>query len=177
MMRTAIRATCVGMVALAFVLPAVAQPAQKQTIVEGKIIRADKDTIVLRTPADKEVTVYATPQTKYVITEKGGTFVDLKPDTQVAVWYDVRDNRWNATRIVGLTQVEGQVVRVEKNTVVVKTAGNKEVIVYVQPTTVYDLTPQGGAITDLRPGSAVNVYYNVEDRQFRAHRIWIPRRK
>src|SRR5688572_8204168 len=104
------------LVALALAVPASAQDGvqvQKQTIVEGKVVKVvGKDQVVLRTTADKEVTVYATPQTIYQITETGGAFTDLKPDAQVAVWYDVRDDRWNATRVVALTQLEGEVVRV-----------------------------------------------------------------
>lgn len=185
MLRTSIRMASLAFASLALVLqasgqPVEKQPAQKSTIVEGKIIRVEgKDQVVLRTTQDKEVTVYASPQTVYQINEKGGTFTDLKPDANVAVWYDVRDNRWNATRVVALTQVEGEVVRVVgKDQVIVRTPQSKEVTVYVQPHTVYQLTPQGGgAFTDLRPGSSVNIYYNVQDQQYRAHRIWLPRRK
>jgi len=160
------------------------QPAQKTdvkvTVVEGKIVRVvDKDQIIVRNVQDKEVTVYVTPQTTYQITEKGGAFTDLRPDTNVAVYYDSRDNRYIATRVVGLQMAEGEIVRVVgKDQVIIRTPEKKEITVYVSPQTIYELRPQGGGvITDLQPGSNVNVYYNIQDRQPRAFRIFLPRRK
>jgi hypothetical protein len=151
-----------------------AQQPQRATVVEGKIVRTDKDMIVIKDINNKEVTVYTTPQTTYQITEKGGTFTDLRPDTTVGVYYDTRDNRMMATRVVGLQMAEGEVVRVVgKDQVIIRTPDKKEITVYVSPQTIYQLNQQGaGTFTDLTPGANINVYYNNQDRQFRAFRFF-----
>jgi hypothetical protein len=151
-----------------------AQQPQRGTVVEGKVVRADKDTVVIKDSNNKEVTIYTTPQTAYQLTEKGGTFSDLRPDTTVGVYYDTRDNRMMASRIVGLQMAEGEVVRVVgKDQVIIRTPDKKEITVYVSPQTVYQLNQQGtGAFTDLTPGSNINLYYNTQDRQMRAFRFF-----
>lgn len=181
-MKRALRYAFMIVISSVFVAEATAQqPQQPQrtTVVEGKIVRTDKDMVVIKDINNKEVTVYTTPQTTYLITDKGGTFTDLRPDTTVAVYYDTRDNRMMATRVVGLTMAEGEIVRVVgKDQVIIRTADKKEITVYVSPQTIYQLNAQGtGTFTDLTPGSNVNIYYNVQDRQWRAHRFFLPRRK
>ena len=151
-----------------------AQQPQRVTVVEGKIVRTDKDMVVIKDVNNKEVTVYTTPQTTYQITEKGGAFTDLRPDTMIAIYYDNRDNRMMATRVVGLQMAEGEIVRVVgKDQVIIRTPDKKEITVYVSPQTIYQLNQQGtGAFTDLTPGSNVNLYYNTQDRQMRAFRFF-----
>jgi hypothetical protein len=152
----------------------VAQQPQRATVVEGKIVRTDKDMVVIKDINNKEVTIYTTPQTTYQITEKGGAFTDLRPDTTVGVYYDTRDNRMIATRVVGLQMAQGEVVRVVgKDQVIIRTPDKKEITVYVSPQTIYQLNQQGtGAFTDLTPGANINLYYNTQDRQMRAFRFF-----
>ena len=180
-MKRVLQYAFIALITGAFTLAASAQqPVQKTTVVEGKIVRVvDKDQIIIKDANNKEVTIYTTPQTSYLITEKGGAFTDLRPDSSVAVYYDTRDNRMMATRVVGLQMAEGEIVRVVgKDQVVIRTPDKKEVTVYVSPQTLYQLNAQGtGAITDLTPGSNINLYYNVQDRQWRAYRFFRPFRK
>jgi hypothetical protein len=157
-----------------------AQKKEKRALfVEGKIERVvEKDRVILRTTEDKEVTVYVSPKTTYLIEGKTVEFTTLKPGITVAVEYDVRDNRYEAVRIVDLTLVEGEVVRVlENDQVVLRTPDKKEIIVYVNPQTRYQLTPSGGTLVDVRPGTNVHVYYNVHEKRNIAHRIAHPRKK
>lgn len=157
-----------------------AQKKEKQALViEGKIERVvGKDQVILRTTDSKEVTVYVSPRTTYVIEGKTVEFTTLRPGTTIAVEYDLRDNRYEAVRISDLTLVEGEVIRViEKDQVVLRTPEKKEIIIYVSPQTRYQLTETGGTIVDLRPGTSINVYYDVNDRRNMARRIFLPRRK
>src|SRR5437588_539355 len=79
-----------------------AQKKEKRTLfIEGKIDRVvEKDRVILRTTEDKEVTVYVSPKTTYLIEGKTVEFTTLRPGLTVAVEYDLRDNRYEAVQIV-----------------------------------------------------------------------------
>jgi hypothetical protein len=153
-----------------------AQKKSKVLFVEGKIERIDKDTVILRSSEDKEVTVYVNPRTTYLIGGKTVEFTTLKPGTVVAVEYDLRDNRYEAVRVADVTLLEAEVIRVEKDQVILRGPEKNEVIIYVNPQTRYQLTPSGGTIVDVQPGSRVNVYYNVYERRNLAQRIFVRRK-
>ena len=138
---------------VAFVLQAPAhvsaQKKEKRTLfVEGKIERVvEKDRVVIRTNEDKEVIAHVSPKTAYVIEGKTVEFTTLRPGITVGVEYDLRDNRYEAVRIVDLTLVEGEVVRVlDKDQVVLRTPDKKEIIVYVNPQTRYQFNDQRGSV-------------------------------
>jgi len=159
--------------------PAVKPPAATPTRIEGEVVRVvGEDQVVVRTVDGREVTVFVGPQTSYVFDSKAGTFAALKVGEPIAVEYTVVGTRYRASRITGVTLLEGQVVRViGKDQVVLKTATGGEQTVYVSPETRYMLTPQGGAFADLRTGTSVNVYYDVRDRRSYARNIFVrPRR-
>jgi len=69
--------------------------------VEGQVVRVvGQDQVIVRTPDGKEVTVYLSPETRYQLTPQGGgTYTDLRPGTDIGVYYDVRDQRPMARRI------------------------------------------------------------------------------
>ena len=58
-----------------------------------------KDQVIVRTPEKKEVIIYVTPETRYMLTPQGGAFTDLQPGAPVNVYYNVRDRRNLASRI------------------------------------------------------------------------------
>jgi len=161
------------------------QAAQQQANqLEGQVVRVvGEDQVVIRTSDGKEITVHMSPDTKYRLTEKGGQFKDLKAGTDIGVQYDTRDQKQLATNVVGVTRVEGEIVRVVgKDHVVLRTADGKEVEVYVAPETRYQIVNKGdnyvpgGALTDLRPGLRVGVYYDMRERRPIARRIFGLRR-
>jgi hypothetical protein len=77
--------------------------ADEGTVVEGRVVRViGEDRVVILTPEKKEVTVYVVPKTTYSFNDKEGRFVDLKPNADVRIVYDVRDRRPTARAIRGL---------------------------------------------------------------------------
>jgi len=139
------------------------------TLIEGKVIKmVGQDQVMIRTADGKDVLVNVTPQTKYMLTAKGGAFTDLKPDAVIGVQYTPQNELNTATQIVVLQQVEGQIVRVVgKDQIVIRTADGKEVTVYVSPETRYQLaatTPPPAipvavpTLTTLQPGWPIAVY-------------------
>lgn len=147
--------------------PPVKQPAGKPTPGEGEVIKVvGKDQVIVRTHDGKEMTVFISPETKFQLTEKGGQLQDLRPGAVIGFNYEVRDKRNMARQIVGVTRVEGKIVKViGKDQVIIRTADGQEVIVYVSPETRYLLTDQPGQFIDLRPGIDIGVYYDVRDRR------------
>jgi len=163
-------------------LPPQAAPGQG-TMVRGKIVRVQgQDQVVVRTSTGKEFTLYMAPKGRIVINGKVAQFTELRPNTEVAVIYTERDNRmWIETVTVGQaadtepvegTTVTGTVLRVVgDDQVVVRTADNKEVIVYVAPQTKYIVNEQPARFTDFRTGSDVRILYDVRDRRNTARSI------
>jgi len=154
-------------------------PAARANVVEGEVVRVEgKDRIVIRTADGKETIVYVSPETRYQLNAQGGQFSDLKTGATIGVDYDVRDQRYTARQVTGVTRLEGQVVRViGQNQVVIRTSDGKEVTVYVSPETRYQLTTQGGQFTDVRPGTDIGVYYDVRDQRPMARRLFPLRRR
>jgi translation initiation factor IF-1 len=146
-----------------------ANPLPQGTLIEGQVVKVVGDNqVLIRTSDGKEVLVNVTPQTKYMLTAKGGAFADLKPDAVIGIQYMPQNQLNMATQIVSLERVQGQIVKViGKDQIVVKTSDGKEVIVYVSPETKYQLeatTPAPATplpvptFTDLQPGLPVQVY-------------------
>jgi translation initiation factor IF-1 len=138
-------------------------------MIEGQVVKiVGQDQVMIKTADGKEFLVSVTPQTKYVLTAKGGTFVDLKPNAVIGVQYTPQNQLNVATEIVSLERTEGQIVRVVgKDQLVIKTADGKEVVVYVSPETKYQLAattpapatpPPVPTFTTLQPGWPVSVY-------------------
>jgi hypothetical protein len=59
------------------------------------------DQVVVQTPTGQEMLVYVGPQTVYRFNDRVGRFNDLRPGFEIGVYYDVRDRRNVAHRIIG----------------------------------------------------------------------------
>ena len=163
------------------------QPAQGTTV-QGQIIRMQNpDQFIVRTKDNKEVTLYANPRTRYTINNKAGRYSDLRVGTNINAVYGVQDDRYIVNSVnVGApvrtttttetveqpaapakaTVVEGTVLRiVGKDQVIVRTADNKEVIIYVAPQTKYVVNEQPAQFTDFAVGAPVRVEYDVRERR------------
>src|SRR5262245_24257508 len=153
-------------------------PPDQATTIRGKILKIQgQDQIVVRTSTGKEQTLFVGPSARFVISGKAGRFVDLRPGAEVTIIYTERENRfWIETVTVGETTaaeppaegttVSGTVLRVVgEDQVVVRTADNKEVIVYVAPQTKYIVDDRPAQFTDFRTGSDVRIIYDVRDRR------------
>lgn len=169
--------------------PQVIEPAQRVEIdedktVRGRIVRMEMpDRVVVRTAAAKEITVHTTPRTRITMGGRVAQFADLRVGTEVTVDFLVRDGRHVASAIMagGATVddpraapdadapraeiVQGTVVRVANDTVVVRTGEDKEVVIHVDPRTRYVFDERPGRITDVRTGGNVRIEYDVRERR------------
>jgi len=164
---------------------------QQAREVKGKVIRTDKDQFVVRTSDNKEVTIYTHPKTTYRSNNRDVRFSDVRVGTNITTGYDLDGERYLANNVVVLpaeqvdgvavqpaapvaeTVVQGKIVRViGTDQVLIQTPDGKEVTVYINPQTAYQLTDQGGAFADLRPGVEIGINYDVRDRRFEARRIF-----
>jgi hypothetical protein len=83
--------------------PATQPPQAAATNVEGQVVRVvGSDQVVVKTNDGKEVTVYVTPQTTYTMNNQPWRFTELQPGVPINVYYDVRDRRNIASRVLGL---------------------------------------------------------------------------
>jgi translation initiation factor IF-1 len=184
----------VGLAVALVVVPAIEAQEKKIEVktdltVRGKVVKMEApDRFVVRTQDNKEVILFTNPQTRYTIRGKAGRYTDLSVGTELNATYLVRDDR-NYVNVVTVgdlepapavkaTTVEGTVVRVVgEDQVIVKTTGDKEVTVYVNPKTTYRFEDRAGKFTDVRQGSDVRIEYDVRDRRNYARSILGIRRK
>jgi hypothetical protein len=158
---------------------------QQARQLQGRVLRTAEGSFVIRTPDNREVTVYTNPRTTYRANNRDVRFSDVRVGSDITIGYDLNGNRYFANNVVvgpaeqvpaqpvaEGTLVTGRVVRVVgADQVILQTTDGREVPVYVTPQTVYQLAPAGGAFTDLRPGIDIGVYYDARDNRFLARRI------
>ena len=149
---------------------------------------AGTDQFIVRTPDNREVTFYTSPDTRYLLKDRPARYSDLRVGSDIDAVYTVQGDRYIVNSVTAGpevtaepaapappaegTVVEGRVVRVlGEDQVVVRTADGREVIVYVTPQTAYSLGDQAGRFTDLRPGTEIRVDYDVRDRRNTARAI------
>lgn len=156
-----------------------AQARGRATVIEGQVAKVvGKDQVLVTTIEGKEIPVVVTPQTVIEFNARPVQFTQLRVGTPIAITYDLRGRQYVATKIVGVTALEGKVVRVVgDDQVILSTSDGKEVVVYTSADTRYRVTDAGGAFVDLRPGTMVNVYYDVRDRRNMARHIFRPIRR
>jgi hypothetical protein len=165
------------------VAPGGAQAAPVQgtgTQVRGQVIRSGKDEFVVRGSDNKEMTFRTNPDTRYYSNNKAGRFDDIRVGANINAWYGPAQNDQyyaNTVHVLPVegattTQVpagngtfyEGEVVRVVGNDqVVVKTSDGKEVIVFVNPQTTYQLNDQPATFNQFQPGLPIRVEYSLQN--------------
>jgi len=175
-------------------------PTQVGTTIQGQIIKMQApDQFVVRTLDNKEYILYTNPQTRYLLNNKAAQYGDLRVGSNVTTVYGVRDNR-NYVNTVTIGQavpapapqpvpvpaqpapvqpapgqptiVEGTVVRiVGQDQVILKTADNKEVTVYVMPQTKYLINEQPVQFSEFQAGTPVRVEYDAVGQRWNARRL------
>lgn len=148
--------------------------------IQGTILRRDNDRFVVRTQDNREVTLITNPQTRFLANNQAMQFNDLRVGGPVTAWYTQDGNNYTVNTVTWAnaagqpvqanpgagTFYEGEIVRVVgSDQVVVRTADNQEVTVYVHPQTTYRFNDQAGRFTDLRPGGRIRVDYELRDRR------------
>ena len=171
--------------ALALVVPPLAQAQATKDVkvvkVKGKWVKVQgTDQFFIQTTDNKEMPFYTATTTRYVIDRKPVKIADFKSGNEVTVVYVVEGDRKVVQQVyVGEepkeeegTFYEGQVVKVVgKDQVIIKTADNKEITIYVDPKTTYLFDDKPGVYGDLKPGTTIRVDYDLRERRAMARSI------
>jgi ribosome maturation factor RimP len=190
---SALALASVAVLNAAAVLPAPARAADpppakaKARQIQGQIVSTDKEQVVVKTRDNEQLTVRVRPQTKFLLKDKAVQFTDLRVGANVTIDAVVEEDRPFAESIVIVdeaapaaeaTLVEGEIVRVVgTDQVIVRTPERKEVTVFVDPQTTFQLEEKTATFTDLRTGMPVRVDVNVKDGRHMARQIAVPKRK
>ena len=189
MLRTWIRLCAVaGVFALA--LPVYAQvkevPRSQDLVMRGKIVKVESpDRFVVRTSDNKEVILYTSPETRYVIKGKAARYSDLRVGAEIQAPYVVREERHvvsavtvgaatDTPRASEAVRVSGRIVRVQApEHVVIRTADNREITLIAGPKSRYVLDGKAGRFSDLRVGLEVNAEYLDRDSKMYVETITV----
>jgi hypothetical protein len=172
----------------------------------GRIIKLQPpDQVVIRTSAGKELVLFTSTQTRFMVNGKAVQFTDLRVGAEINADFTVRDGRHIVTQITvggapnlprrpeavpapeppapapatpAARELKGSVVRVVgDNQIVIRTGDNKEVTVFVEPQTKYLVNEQPARFTDFQPGADIQVQYIERDRRPIARSIFGLRRR
>jgi hypothetical protein len=162
------------------------------TQIRGQVVRSGNGEFVVRGADNKEMTFRTNPQSRYYSNGKDGRFDDIRVGTSINAWYGpAENNQYYANTVEVLpgdaattqpapantTVYEGQVVRViGTDQVVLRTADGKEVTVFVNPQTTYQLNEQPAAFNQFQAGVPVRIEYSLQNNRPIAHRIFGNRR-
>jgi len=159
---------------------AVVDVPQSPTLsVRGRIVATRApDQVTVKTNDGHELTFFAATESRILVNGQPARFEDMRLGTEVTVAYRCVINSVTIEgpppavqppppAAVGEgTLIQGTVIRtVGTDQVLVRTPENKEIPVYVAPTTKYVFADQPGRFTDFIPGSEVRIYYDVNDRR------------
>lgn len=156
----------------------------------GKVIRTvGTDQVVVQGDNGKEMVLWVNPQSQIMYRNRAARIVDLTPGVFVNAQYVQQGDRYIVTNLndvegtttvvpggaaaaVG-TEFSGTVVRVVgTDQVIVRDGSGKEVTVYVNPQTTYQIGEQPGQFTQIQPGQPVQLRYEVENgNRWRARSI------
>jgi len=165
--------------------PSPAQMKQRTIEVQGRVAKTGQGQFVVETRDNKQVTILTNPQTRFMMNKKAVRFADLRVGSTITVAVMVEGDRQIAETVTFVvdeepaegTLIEGQIVRViGEDQVVVLTPERKEVIVFVDPRTTFQLENRTGKFTDLRTGVSVRAQVNVREGRHTARQIVVPRR-
>jgi uncharacterized protein (TIGR03000 family) len=73
-------------------------PAPNTELITGRVVRTAQDHVIIDTGNNREVTVYTTPQSRYLVNQNPGAFTDLRVGNNISVNY-----RMDGTRYMGNT--------------------------------------------------------------------------
>jgi hypothetical protein len=164
---------------------------RKGTRIKGNVVRVQgNNQFVVRTADNREVILFANPQTKFLLENRAARFTDLRTGVAIDALYDVTGDQ-NFASSVTITPavvpgpgteaevVEGTIVRVLEadNQVVVRTAAGKEVIVFTDTRTTFTFDNRTARLADFRVGTPVRVNVHMKDRKhFARSMMTMPRR-
>jgi hypothetical protein len=150
--------------------------AQKSEI-RGRIVRTDKNMIVVQTPDNREVVLHTRPETKFLQKDQIVALTDFQVGTNIIVAYGMDGARYLANRVslaetevadprpvppaAALHEIEGRIVRTGPDQVVIETADRRQVVVYRKPETKF-LASQAIRFNELQVGQIVTAIAATE---------------
>jgi len=158
-------------------------PAVAETTLRGKVVRVEgQDRIVVKTSDNREVTLMANPNTRYVINGKTGRFADLRTGVDFRATYNLQNNQYivssiqagegfdTATTQPGINErkFRGRVVRIDaaNNQIIAKSQDGKEVTLYVQKTGRFLRNGQAVRMADIQVGTIIEAQYLERDNHW-----------
>lgn len=155
-----------------------AKEDKKGSSLQGRVIHAGPDGVVVRTRDNKEITVHTNNRTRFMHGDRIIRLPDIRVGTDIRFIYTINGDQYLADTItVGDTVaddtiLEGEVVRVAgTDQFILQTPDGKEVTVFVDPSTRFELD-RVARLTDLRPGVVLGVTYEPLNQRFVARRIF-----
>jgi len=150
----------------------------------GKVVRVEgQDRIVVRTNDNRDVTLMANPNTRYVINGKAGKFADLRTGVEFRANYNLQNNQYLVSSIqagegidtvvdqpggIDERKFRGRVVRVDaaNNQIVAKAQDGKEIALYVQKTARFMRGGQAVRMADIQVGTIIEAQYVERDNHW-----------
>jgi len=157
--------------------------AASTTTLRGKVVRVEgQDRIVVRTNDNRDITLMANPNTRYVINGKAGQFADLRTGVDFQATYNLQNNQYmvssiqagegfdTATAQPGINErkFRGRVVRVDaaNNQIVARSQDGKEVTLYVQKNGRFLRNGQAVRMADIQVGTVIEAQYLERDNHW-----------
>jgi hypothetical protein len=178
---------CSALLAWAFLVVTVeAQQVQVRgtgTQLRGQVVSVGNGQFVVRGPNNQNMTFYTNQQTKYYTGSQAAQWSAIQPGATVNTWYAPAQTGQTYVNTVAVVPADaqpaqpaqpapaadanvykGEVVRVVgQDQVVIRTTDGKEVSVYVNPQTTYQLNNQPATISQFQAGVPVEVNYTLRD--------------
>jgi len=160
--------------------------AQAGTSLRGKVVRVEgQDRIIVQTNDNKEVTLMASPTTRYVVDGKVARFSDIRNGVNVNATYNMQGDRYMVSSFqvgdapdttnanqgqggINERKFRGRIVKIDaaNNQIVAKSQDGKEVTLFVQQNGRFLRNGQAVRMADLQVGAVIEAQYLERDNHW-----------
>jgi len=163
------------------------QNTNRANQVTGRITSTANDHFVVRTQDNRDVTFYTNDRSRYLRNNSAAKYSDLSVGNWISTGYTTQGDRWyvdslnllpgaptattsnlgpQTTVEQGAASIEGTIVSVNANQVVVRTRDNKELSFMTGPQSRILMNNQPVAFTNLRQGANVSISYITQGNNY-----------
>ena len=164
------------------------QQGTNRTQVTGRITSTANDRFVVRTNDNRDVTFYTNDRSRYLRNNAAVRYSDLTVGNWISTGYTTQGDRWyvdslnvlpgaptstttsnlgpQTTVETGAASLEGTIVGVNANQIVIRTRENKEVTFVTGPQSRILMNNQPVAFNNLRPGAQVTISYVTQGNTY-----------
>jgi hypothetical protein len=146
----------------------------KSVAVKGRFVRVEgNDRFIIRSTDNKDVILWTTPTTRYVVNGKVVRLADLTPGADLNATYVTRENRYYVDAVqVGdvaaapadsATVFRGRVTAKTAETIIVKNQTGKEMVFKVNNQATFKQGTKAVALNDIKVGATVEVRFVERD--------------